>query len=207
MFGSLPDRVAPAGHSLLFAVGAGPPHDGVRRARRLNLSHDFAGVSLQARDSQRDRLAHRPHGNDPVFAFSGKFADGPPIVQAPASATPHLASCRSGTRRPLHMRWRMTASLRATATRARAMPRCIPRAYAPAVGRLPLCAPGHDPAAHPLNPAPLSAAAWPQPVAGGGEVARHRQVCSLLGLLSPAIKPQPQPAARDRIGRLRAPDP
>src|SRR5215212_809655 len=33
-----PDCVAPAGHSLLFAVGAGPPHDGVRRARRLNLS-------------------------------------------------------------------------------------------------------------------------------------------------------------------------
>src|SRR5436305_14710377 len=35
---------APAGHSLLFAVGAGPPHDGVRKARRLNLSHDLAGV-------------------------------------------------------------------------------------------------------------------------------------------------------------------
>src|SRR4051794_40125073 len=37
---------APAGHSLLFAVGAGPPHDGVRKARRLNLSHDLAGVPL-----------------------------------------------------------------------------------------------------------------------------------------------------------------
>src|SRR3954447_705696 len=35
---------APAGHSLLFAVSAGPPHDGVRKARRLNLSHDLAGV-------------------------------------------------------------------------------------------------------------------------------------------------------------------
>jgi hypothetical protein len=35
--------VAPVGHSLLFAVGARPPHDGVRRARRLNLFHDLAG--------------------------------------------------------------------------------------------------------------------------------------------------------------------
>ena len=33
--------VAPAGHALLFAVGARPPHDGVRRARRLNLFHDL----------------------------------------------------------------------------------------------------------------------------------------------------------------------
>jgi len=29
--------IAPVGHSLLFAVGAGPPHDGVRKARRPNL--------------------------------------------------------------------------------------------------------------------------------------------------------------------------
>ena len=32
-------------HSLLFAVGAWPPHDGVRRARRLNLSRDLRGVA------------------------------------------------------------------------------------------------------------------------------------------------------------------
>jgi hypothetical protein len=30
-------------HSLLFAVGGGPPHDGVRKARRPNLSYDLAG--------------------------------------------------------------------------------------------------------------------------------------------------------------------
>src|ERR1700750_2148231 len=35
----------PAGYSLLFAVGAGPPHDGVRRARRLNLSRDLRGIA------------------------------------------------------------------------------------------------------------------------------------------------------------------
>ena len=41
-----------------------PPHDGVRRAKRLNLFHDLAGLRPQAQDSQRDRLAHRSHGND-----------------------------------------------------------------------------------------------------------------------------------------------
>ena len=35
---------APAGHSLLFAVGAGPPHDGVRKARRSTRLDDLAGV-------------------------------------------------------------------------------------------------------------------------------------------------------------------
>src|SRR3954469_23319097 len=38
-------HVAPVGHSLLFAVGAWPPHDGVRRARRLNLSRDLRGIA------------------------------------------------------------------------------------------------------------------------------------------------------------------
>src|ERR1700733_12428699 len=40
----LPD-VAPVDHSLLFAVGAWPPHDGVRRTRRLNLSRDLRGIT------------------------------------------------------------------------------------------------------------------------------------------------------------------
>src|ERR1035437_8324712 len=34
--------VAPVGHSLLFAVGAWPPQDGVRWARRLTLSRDLS---------------------------------------------------------------------------------------------------------------------------------------------------------------------
>ena len=41
---------APAGHSLLFAVGAGPPHDGVRKARRLNLSTTLPACRLQVLD-------------------------------------------------------------------------------------------------------------------------------------------------------------
>ena len=35
--------VAPAGHVLLFAVVVRPPHDGVRRPRHLNMSHDLIG--------------------------------------------------------------------------------------------------------------------------------------------------------------------
>ena len=33
------------GCTLLFAVGAWPPHDGVRKARRLNLFHDLVDLS------------------------------------------------------------------------------------------------------------------------------------------------------------------
>ena len=41
----LSPQAVPAGHSLLFAVGAWPPHDGVRKARRLNLSRDLRGIA------------------------------------------------------------------------------------------------------------------------------------------------------------------
>jgi hypothetical protein len=46
--------VAPVGHSLFFAIGAWPPHDGVRRTRCLNLSRDLeaslpAGSGLSTR--------------------------------------------------------------------------------------------------------------------------------------------------------------
>src|SRR3569833_731920 len=38
-------RAIPVSHSLLFAVGAWPPHDGVRRARRLNQSRALWGIA------------------------------------------------------------------------------------------------------------------------------------------------------------------
>jgi hypothetical protein len=41
-----------------------PPHDGVRRVRRPNLYHDLTSAYWRDRDSQRDRLALRPRGND-----------------------------------------------------------------------------------------------------------------------------------------------
>jgi hypothetical protein len=37
--------VGPMGHSLLFAVGARPPHGGVRRAWRPNLFHSVGDTS------------------------------------------------------------------------------------------------------------------------------------------------------------------
>ncbi len=44
----LSPHALPAGHSLFFAVGAGPPHDGVRKAKRLNLSRDLRGIAALA---------------------------------------------------------------------------------------------------------------------------------------------------------------
>ncbi len=38
-------RLVRVGFTLLFAVGVRPPHDGVRKAGRLNLFGDLAGLS------------------------------------------------------------------------------------------------------------------------------------------------------------------
>ena len=56
---------APVGHSLLFAVGEGPPHDGVRRLRRHNLFHDLAALrrassGLSTRLPRPSALRERP---------------------------------------------------------------------------------------------------------------------------------------------------
>src|SRR5579863_5806412 len=71
--------LAPVGHSLLFAVGAGPPQDGVRRARRLNLSRDLKASLPPVPDSQRDHLVHRPHGNDAAPPFQAETGM-PPLM-------------------------------------------------------------------------------------------------------------------------------
>ena len=114
---SLPSA-APVNHSLLFAVGAWPPHDGVRRARCLNLSRDLWGLRPSVPDSQRGHLAHRPHGNDVGSAVSGgNWNSFHYAAAAVAACLPQRNSDLS-----THMRCRMTASFRATATRARAMP-------------------------------------------------------------------------------------
>ena len=52
--------------------------------------------------------------------------------------------------------------------------------HAPAAGRLPLCAAGHDPAPDPLVAASLPAAPWDQPIAGGRR--RQTQAVALQGL-------------------------
>ncbi len=106
-----------------------PPHDGVRRAKRPNLFHDLADLLRQAQDSKRDRLAHRPHGNDAFRSRGFKFQ----LVHSPFYAvaainfgTPAGAAFSLPNRNAessIHIRWRMVASLRATATLALAMPR------------------------------------------------------------------------------------
>ena len=102
------------GHALLFAVGAGPLHDGVRRAWRPNLFHGVGGMSRRGRDSQRDRNAPRPHGNDLGRAVG---REGQGLVQASFSVRVQAAGAgpkrKSASSR--HMRCITTASLRATA--------------------------------------------------------------------------------------------
>ena len=121
----LPD-VAPVDHSLLFAVGARPPHDGVRRARCLNLSRDLRGITtLRFRTLNEFTSPIVPTGNDVGSASSGGNCNS--FLHAATACLPQRNSDLS-----THMRCRMTASLRATATRARAMPRrfatCMPQA-------------------------------------------------------------------------------
>jgi len=71
-------------------------------------------------DTQRDHLAHRPHGNDAAPPSSGGNWNSSAHAAAAGAAAclPQRNSLPSA-----HMRCRITASLRATATRARAMPR------------------------------------------------------------------------------------
>jgi len=112
--------VVPVGHSLLFAVGVLPPHDGVRRMRRPNLSHGLGsakklpGPRLSTGSSHssfpRERDAHPLRGRSQVCFF--------PFSQVAAGSVPKRNPVPSH-----HMRWRITASFLATATRARAMPR------------------------------------------------------------------------------------
>jgi len=66
-------------------------------------------------DTQRDHPAHRPHRNDAAPPSSGGNWNSPGHA---AGCLPQRNSLPSA-----HMRCRITASLRATATRARAMPR------------------------------------------------------------------------------------
>lgn len=101
-----------------------PPHDGVRRARRLNLFHDLAGHWPCRLETLNGITLPIVPADDPDFTLSGKKCSGRsfdlPFGYAAnaAGSLPKRNSVASA-----HMRCRMTASLRATATRARAMPR------------------------------------------------------------------------------------
>jgi len=116
----LPQAI-PVGHSLLFAVGAWPPHDGVRRTRRLNLSRDLRGIAaLRLRTLSEIASPIVPTGTTRHPPWSGGN-----LNSSRHAAAVDVAAClpQRNSLPSAHMRCRMTASLRATATRARAMPR------------------------------------------------------------------------------------
>src|SRR4029079_4119273 len=119
-------RAAPVGHSLLSAVGALAAASWGPEGRRPNLCGDLRGGCLSAPGSYRDHLTHRSHGNDLAPPVLWAETD---LLQAAtaASSLPQRNSVPSA-----HIRCRMAASLRATAMRARAMPRrlatCMPQA-------------------------------------------------------------------------------
>jgi hypothetical protein len=111
----------PVSHSLLFAVGAWPPHDGVRRARRPNLSRDLSGIAAL-------RLWTLSEIASPIVPTG--TTRHPPSSGGNWNSSCHAAALGAAACLPqrnslpsAHMRCRITASLRATATRARAMPR------------------------------------------------------------------------------------
>src|SRR5690606_7995692 len=55
--------IVPTDHSLLSAVGAWPPHNGVME-NKASQSDSRPSDKAEVLDSKRDRLALRPHGND-----------------------------------------------------------------------------------------------------------------------------------------------
>ena len=97
-----------AGPTVLSAVGACPPHDGVRRRWWINVA---SAVSLIASSQKIGRSHHRHRPGRDIFCrrAAGTFDLG--IARYAATSFDQLNSVRS-----IHMRCRMTASLRATAT-------------------------------------------------------------------------------------------
>lgn len=112
--------IVSAGHALLFAVGAvAAAAWGQKGEASQSVSRPAGGIPAVP-DAQRDRFAYRPHGNDPASSLADEYGwRFPPHAGANASS-PQRKSAPSR-----HMRCRITASLRATATRARAMPRVL----------------------------------------------------------------------------------
>ena len=100
------------GHSLLFAVGAWPPHDGVRKARRLNLSRDLRGIAAL-------RLRTLNEITSPIVPTGTTSA--PPCSGGNGNSSGHAAAAfgqgclpQRNSAPSLHIRCRITASLRAT---------------------------------------------------------------------------------------------
>src|ERR1700676_1634840 len=99
-----------AGPTVLSAVGACPPHDGVRRRWRINVE---SGVALSDARKEADDLPTATVPAGTTFpAVSRELCDLLPCYET-AFFIDQLNSVPS-----IHMRCRMTASFRATATLA-----------------------------------------------------------------------------------------
>src|SRR6185437_11130554 len=101
-----------AGPTVLSAVGASPPHDGVRRRWWINVE---SAVSL-FESSQRIGRSHQRHR--PGRDVSSRSVAGLKSRYAHQAATSLLLFDLLNSVPSTHMRCRMTASLRATATLA-----------------------------------------------------------------------------------------
>lgn len=118
--------VIPVDQTLLFAVGAWPPHDGVRRGGVSICLATFGALTLRLRtlneiaspSSPRERRRLHPSHDGNWDSLTGTLSHAADATAGSLDCLPQWNSVPS-----LHMRCRITASLRATATRARAMPR------------------------------------------------------------------------------------
>ena len=116
--------IVPVDPALLFAVDAGSPQGGVRGAERLNLTHDLVGLRLRCGALSEIASPIVPTGtiqitpSGAMAVCSPSFLSHALALHAEPGSQPKRNSVPSR-----HIRCRITASLRATATRARARPR------------------------------------------------------------------------------------
>jgi hypothetical protein len=108
-FGVKLSAIILAGPTVLSAVGACPPHHGVRRRWWINVA---SAVSLIESSQKIGRSHHRHRPGRDIFSrlTAGTFG----LVIARYAATSFFDQLNSV--RSIHMRCRMTTSLRATAT-------------------------------------------------------------------------------------------
>jgi hypothetical protein len=89
-----PVKPIPVGHSLLFAVSAWLPHDGVRRARRLNLSRDLEAL-LPAGSGLSSEIASPIVPTGTTRVRPAQRESGSPLIMP---RQPGRSACPSGTR-------------------------------------------------------------------------------------------------------------
>src|SRR5262249_15756998 len=112
-FGVKLSAIILAGPTVLSAVGACPPHDGVRRRWWINVASAVASAVSLIESSQT--IGRSPHRHRPaVLSFPPVLQEPFGLVIAGYAATSFFDQLNSV--RSIHMRCRTTASLRATAT-------------------------------------------------------------------------------------------